>query len=213
MANKTIIQTYFGKHNSTVQFKEAPQPREILWENINVPRARHVRRVIISWVGYLLLLGTVTLVFFYLMSLKTLQVQHSTEGEQSPVVGAFMVYASLFLILLFNKFILSKISHKLTDYQKQKTGGDLEWSFAIKNVLGLFFTTAIMTLLVEDIKFHNIYTHDYGVIQEESIMFFFNGFLAPLIWLINPWHIYHILRKRYYEGDKLLTQEQANKVM
>jgi hypothetical protein len=31
-------------------------------------------------------------------------------------------------------------------------------------VLGLFFTTAIMTLLVEDIKFHNIYSHEYGVI-------------------------------------------------
>jgi len=31
--------------------------------------------------------------------------------------------------------------------------------------LGLFFTTAIMTLLVENIRFHNIYQHDYGVIE------------------------------------------------
>jgi len=35
----------------------------------------------------------------------------------------------------------------------------------LKHVLGLFFTTAVMTLLVEDIRFHNIYQHEYGVVE------------------------------------------------
>jgi hypothetical protein len=70
-----------------------------------------------------------------------------------------------------------------------------------------------MTLLVEDIQFNNIYTHKYGVVEEETIMFFMNGIIAPLIWIINPWHIYKTLKQKYYYGSKLITQEEANKIM
>jgi hypothetical protein len=31
--------------------------------------------------------------------------------------------------------------------------------------VGLFFTTALMTLAVEDIKFKNFYSHPYGVVE------------------------------------------------
>lgn len=80
-------------------------------------------------------------------------------------------------------------------------------------MIGLFFTTALMTLIVEDIRFHNIYSHPYGVIEEETIMFFMSGVIAPLIWIINPWYIYRYLVKKYYYGSKLVTQEEANKMM
>jgi len=64
-----------------------------------------------------------------------------------------------------------------------------------------------MTFLVEDLRFKNIYTHNYGVIEEETIIFMMNGFIAPLIWIINPWHIYKTLKKNYYYGSKLITQD------
>lgn len=83
----------------------------------------------------------------------------------------------------------------------------MEFSFALKQILGLFFTTALMTLLVEDLRFNNIYTHSYGVIEEESIIFIMNGLIAPLIWIINPWHIFKTLKKNYYYGSKLITQD------
>jgi len=31
--------------------------------------------------------------------------------------------------------------------------------------MGLFFTTALMTLAVEAITYHNFYAHEYGVIE------------------------------------------------
>ena len=77
----------------------------------------------------------------------------------------------------------------------------------MKQIIGLFFTTALMTLLVEDLRFKNIYAHSYGVIEEETIIFMMNGFIAPLIWIINPWHIYKIIKKKYYYGSKLITQD------
>jgi len=35
----------------------------------------------------------------------------------------------------------------------------------MKYSVGLFFTTALMTLAVEDIKFGNFNSHSYGVIE------------------------------------------------
>lgn len=70
-----------------------------------------------------------------------------------------------------------------------------------------------MTLAVEAITFHNFYSHSYGVIEEESIMFFINAFLIPLIWFINPWQIHSLVKRKLNHGKKALTQEEANHIM
>jgi len=44
-------------------------------------------------------------------------------------------------------------------------------------------------------------------------MFFFNSFLVPIIWFINPWHIYHIIKRKLYFGDQHMTQQEANGLM
>lgn len=77
--------------------------------------------------------------------------------------------------------------HHFTDLEKHEHTSDEEFSFALKYTLGLFFTTALMTLAVEAITYNNFYAHEYGVIEEESIMFFINALFVPFIWLVNPW--------------------------
>lgn len=77
-------------------------------------------------------------------------------------------------------------------------------------VLGLFFTTALMTLAVEAIRFHNYYSHPYGVVEEESIMFFMNSFFVPFFWLINPTRIFKEIKRSLKYGKPYLTQKEAN---
>lgn len=79
--------------------------------------------------------------------------------------------------------------------------------------MGLFFTTALMTLIVEGFGHHNIYSHPYGIVEEESIMFFFNAFLIPIIWLVHPWQLAHRIKRWYYYGRKDVTQSEANILM
>ena len=57
-----------------------------------------------------------------------------------------------------------------------------------------------------------------GMIDGEHMIFIFNAFFAPLVWLIDPWTIQKnwirrkILRKVEETGNKVtLTQEDANK--
>jgi hypothetical protein len=115
-------------------------------------------------------------------------------------------FLTMLLIIIFNKFCISAILHYFTDIEMHRTGSEFEFSFGLKYTLGLFFTTALMTIFVEDLGFNNIYSFKYGVLEEESIMFFFNSFLIPIIWFIHPWQIYRLIQRKFYFGRKDLTQ-------
>ena len=57
------------------------------------------------------------------------------------------------------------VLHKIGDREKHYTSSQYEFSYAFKYTLGMFFTTALMTLAVEAIRFDN-YTSEYGVVEE-----------------------------------------------
>ena len=70
-----------------------------------------------------------------------------------------------------------------------------------------------MTLAVEAIKFNNYYAHPFGVIEEESIMFFMNAFFVPFFWLINPFHIVKVIKRKIGYGKRSMTQGEAHILM
>ena len=70
-----------------------------------------------------------------------------------------------------------------------------------------------MTLAVEDFSLHNYYSHPYGVIEEETLMFFLNSFFVPLYWLVNPLYLVKLLKRSINYGKASLTQEEANQLM
>jgi hypothetical protein len=59
---------------------------------------------------------------------------------------------------------MGPVLHYFTHLEKHESSDKVESSFALKYALGMFFTTALMTLAVEVVSFHNFYTHLYGVI-------------------------------------------------
>ena len=59
-----------------------------------------------------------------------------------------VVYGSIITVMLFNKFIMGPFMHMITHFEKHPTTDKAEYSFTIKYTIGLFFTTALMTLIV-----------------------------------------------------------------
>jgi hypothetical protein len=108
---------------------------------------------------------------------------------------------------------MGHVLHYFTHLEKHGTADNEQLSFAFKYALGMFFTTALMTLFVEAFTYGNFYTHHYGVIEEESIMFFMNALLVPVIWAINPFQIYVLIKRKLNFGSKVLTQREANHLM
>jgi hypothetical protein len=60
---------------------------------------------------------------------------------------------------------MGTILHHFTDFEMHATSDRFQLSFAFKYALGMFFTTALMTLFVEEFTYNNFYTHHYGVIE------------------------------------------------
>lgn len=102
----------------------------------------------------------------------------------------FLVMALIFFVVLFNKIVISNLFHKFTDMERHRSTHKFQFSFCLKYCLGLFFTTALMTLIVEAFILGNYYKHDYGVIEEETIMYIINSLFVPIFWAINPMFLY-----------------------
>lgn len=118
--------------------------------------------MVISWLMTLLFLGAVTAVFFFVLSLKSqilLSIASEQHNREKEIETIILVYAALITVILFNKLIMGAVFHKLCHFEHHSTTTALEFHFALKYSVGMFFTTALMTLAVEDIRFHNFYAH------------------------------------------------------
>lgn len=107
---------------------------------------------------------------------------------------------------------MKAILHKICDFEKPETTSQLEFSYAFKYTLGMFFTTAVMTLAVEALKFKN-YAGEYGVVEEETIIFFFNAYFVNLLWIVHPQFLWRRLMRWLNKGKTNLTQKEANELM
>ena len=203
-----------------IKVKEAPEPKEILWRNVNVSRKKKLLLYLLGWGMSLLVLIIATIVFYFILvqkaqnlidTLYEYQKHHEEQKYREDYKAAIgSVYIMLFVVVLFNKLVMVVLFHKFTDYERHETTSKFQFSFGLKYCLGLFFTTALMTLAVEAIKFHNYDAHAYGVIEEETIMFFMNAIFVPFFWLVNPFHIIKIIKRSRNKGKRSLTQAEAN---
>ena len=109
-----------------------------------------------GWGLSLIVLAVVTVVFYFIMNAKTELVEETVhhyhddpskyEGDLAGAIA--LVYVMLFLVILFNKLGMVTLFHYFTHIESHKTSSSFQFSFGLKYCLGLFFTTALMTLLV-----------------------------------------------------------------
>jgi hypothetical protein len=76
----------------------------------------------------------------------------------------------------------------------------------------MFFTTAVMSIIVEAVIYGNL-EFEYGVVEGETIMFFFNAFIVNLLWIFHPQYYIHKFFRWLNFGKKNITQQEANELM
>lgn len=124
-----------------------------------------------------------------------------------------MCWVILVLIVVFNKFVMGRVLHFFTHMEKHDNKADEDFSFAAKYALGMLFTTALMTIAIEAVKYKNYYKEPFGVIEEETIMFILCAFIIPLIWTINPFQLYHKYQRNKHFWHNTVSQHEANHLM
>ena len=144
-----------------VRIEDAPEPEEIIWHHINTQRSTKRVRFVLGWVFTFLFMAAITGLFYLVIKEKSLIVEHASEllheekehgqvaddhGLQTEIY--VLVYFFIFLVVLLNKFAISKFLHWISDLERHSTYSKEEYYFSIKYTLTLFLTTAVMTLLV-----------------------------------------------------------------
>ena len=111
------------------------------------------------------------------------------------LIALLIVIVALIGIVLFNKVILQKILRYIVKQEKHGYKDKENLSFAVKYATAIFFTTGLMTLIVEAMMYQNYYTHHLGLIEEQSLMFFVVALLIPLILWIHPYNMFKNWRR------------------
>lgn len=149
--------SYFGNPEEPIIIEEAPEPREIIYENLQYARGR-IKNILLGWGLSLLFLLCITVVFYLLQLVKTNNLVEAIEEEEKnpdssdaktrKVVATIIAWATLLGIVFFNKFVMGNVLHYFTHLEKHDNKAHEDFSFAFKYALGMFFTTAFMTILV-----------------------------------------------------------------
>lgn len=61
---------HFGEDAGQVALSRAPEPKEIMWENINYPNQKRVVRLVVGWLLTAALIVVVTGIFYGILSAK-----------------------------------------------------------------------------------------------------------------------------------------------
>ena len=62
--------------------KQAPDPKEIIWENLNYPKNQRWFKVLIGWLLSLLVLGAITGIVYILIHEKGIRLDNDLHGEE-----------------------------------------------------------------------------------------------------------------------------------
>ena len=173
-------------------------------------------RIFVGW-GLSVLFLTLTLIVFYFINMFKANLIVSAEfdvvsnattaaTQTKAIMARVVAWATFICIILYNKFVMGTVLHHLTDLEHHDDKSDYAFSFAFKYSLGMFFTTSMMTIVVEGLIHNNYYTHPFGIIEEESLMFIFSAVLIPIIWMINPYQLAHQFKRWKYQGTTKVTQ-------
>ena len=155
----------------------APEPEDILYENIEYTSLQKTFRIIIVYIISILLIG---ICFGIFIGLNILQ-----EYINSKAIHFILSY----VISLLNTSVSSILDASfqmildfLTKMEKQYTMTEYYRSYSLKLTIFTFFTSAVVPLICELIRRSNGYEI---LISNMLMMFLVNAFVTPIMWTLN----------------------------
>jgi Mn2+/Fe2+ NRAMP family transporter len=79
--------------------------------------------MVLGWMITSLFLLIITLIFFFILSEKSALMEHSFENGNGKEYfqGLMLVYAALLSVILFNKFVMGVVLHRICDFERHPT--------------------------------------------------------------------------------------------
>ena len=72
--DKATLIKYFGDQGANINIQEAPEPKEIIWENMLYSSSKRFGRIMLGWGLSIAFIAVITLLFYFILKWKTHQV-------------------------------------------------------------------------------------------------------------------------------------------
>ncbi|CAD8065296.1 unnamed protein product [Paramecium sonneborni] len=207
--------TFQGKTPHVIR---APEPGDVIWENLGINPLIQFKYQILTNLGSLLILA---ICFGSILGISVYQdkLNQSDKKNQSTSVElsitVFGLIASFIISILNN--IMGLLMKKFVFLELHSTQTEFNISFANKLGIAQFINTAIIPLLVNIVlNDQDILTQtwkDGGLISDVYLVLIMNAIFPWLFNLFDPYHFYrqYRIRKSQNQGQNCaLTQREAN---
>ena len=198
--------------NKRIRVYLAPEPEDIIWENLEFTIFQRAYRIIFI---YFLSLVLILLAFSIVYQLTVIQdeINDNWKGIKK-YGGAFLITIIISLINLLFEYLMKFF----TKMEKQKSMTNYYLSFSIKLSIFTFVNSALVPL-VPNILNGNLKKHENkNLITNIIFIFLANSFLTPIMWTINisliikKIRIYFLEKKKIPDSMHHKTQKELNEL-
>jgi len=193
----------------------APEPTDILWENLGTDVAEKKKRRSITFLMSIIMIiicfGIIIGINLGKAKISTPNRLEGTNVQKSRSVGMEIISIVIAFVIMVINNALNYSIRIFASYESHSTFTDYFVSVAQRLTVAMFTNTAI-TLLVTHIILETLWK-DGGLLNDLFVVFLITVVVGPLANLFNPWYFWRIYRrwKIQREGPNCsLTQREAN---
>ena len=206
---KKIDNTKFFQ-KSKIQIEEAPEPEDIIFENLEFTTKTKTYRVVGMNMISLLLIG---IGFSIIFGLNTLQ-NHVNKKKYNKFLY-YLISLCITIVSSIINIIFQSLLNFLSKTEKLKSITDYYLSHSVKLALFSFLTSGIIPLICDVISDVENYE---TLISNMLIMFLVNSIITPLMWTFSP--LYYLKKLQIFLIEKNekpnlyhnLNQKELNKL-
>ena len=188
---KKIDNTKFWQKRK-IQIDEAPEPEDIVFENLEFTTMKKTYRVVGMNMISLLLIGIGFGIIFGLQNL-----QNYVKKKNYIKFVYYLISLCITIVSSIINLIFEKLLNFLTKIEKLKSITNYYLSYSVKLSLFSFLISGIIPLICEVISG----TENYEIlISNMIVMFLVNSIVTPLIWTFNP--LYYVKQFQIYLIEK-----------
>ena len=173
-----IDNSKFVMKHMKINIEDAPNPEDIIFENLEFTQQSKVYRVVgINMISLLL----IAIGFGIILGFKQLQIIVNKKDYNQIIL--YIISLCIAIVCSIINIIFEEILDMLTKHEKQSSITNYYLSYSIKLTIFTFLVKGVIPLVVEEI----LGTPDYEILITNMLtIFLVNSVITPLLWALNP---------------------------
>eukprot|EP00826_Nyctotherus_ovalis_P064033 TRINITY_DN9389_c0_g1_i3.p1 TRINITY_DN9389_c0_g1~~TRINITY_DN9389_c0_g1_i3.p1 ORF type:complete len:832 (-),score=219.91 TRINITY_DN9389_c0_g1_i3:124-2619(-) len=189
-----------------VYVAEAPEPEDVMWENLGYTSMQRLCRVVLNGFITLIIMGVCLVANIFITKASK---KYSENKDSSTVVLILFNLLFSFITMIVNA-ALSYTIPILTVYERHGSQTAYYCSVAIKLSLALFLNSAIIPVITYE---EEVYFTSGGFLTTIWMNWLFVCFFNPFLEIFDPWYLlacasWYLVKSK--GANSTLTQREAN---